>query len=298
MTRKEIRSRFDEIVSFAEVEKFIDTPVKRYSSGMLVRLGFAVAANLNPDVLIVDEVLAVGDFGFMKKSSAKMGEIAADGRTVLLVTHNLPIVEALTSRCLVMKTGELVDDGSTADVVKSYRGQWLQDAGNGEVPNKFETEVSNPKVFVENIQFLDENDQPVMAAESGKPLQLSFDVCADKDFRDLVVNVCLCRDKVVIAGSSSAGMLEGLSLVAGKRINMRIQYESLQLNCGKYTAVIFAMPSQFSTARACLSDYHSKGLVVEGIRATVDGYAVLPQRWNVRPAQAAATGPLGSGGDP
>src|SRR4029079_6746001 len=118
MTRREIRRKFDEIVAFAEVEKFIDTPVKRYSSGMLVRLGFSVAAHLNPEVLIVDEVLAVGDFGFMKKSSAKMGQIASDGRTVILVTHNLPVIEMLTNRCLVMKNGELAGDGPTAEIVK------------------------------------------------------------------------------------------------------------------------------------------------------------------------------------
>lgn len=284
MTRKEIRRKFDEIVAFAEVEKFIDTQVKRYSSGMLVRLGFSVAAHLNPEVLIVDEVLAVGDFGFMRKSSAKMGQIAAEGRTVILVTHNLPVIEMLTSRCLVMKNGELAGDGPTTEIVKSYRGQWLDSEEQTEIPTKYSTDVANPKVFIENIQILDENDQMVVAADSGKPLHLSFDLVSEEDFRELVVNVCLCRDRTVVSGSSSHQMLEGLSLSAGQRLKVRIQYESLNLNRGKYTAVIFALPSHLSSTKACLSDYHAKGFMVEGARTMADGHAILPQNWSVSPA--------------
>ncbi|MEX2287795.1 MAG: ABC transporter ATP-binding protein [Planctomycetaceae bacterium] len=286
MTRKEIRRKFDEIVSFAEVERFIDTPVKRYSSGMLVRLGFAVASNLNPEVLIVDEVLAVGDLGFIKKSSEKMGEVCADGRTVLLVTHNLPIIQALTKRCLVMKNGEIVGDGATSDVVKEYRGQWLEGAAATDIPTRYGIEISTPKVLVENIQFLDENGVPVIAAESSKPLQLSFDLIAEKNFPDVVVNVCLCRERVVISGSSSLSMLKGFSLVEGRRVNVRVHYETLPLNGGKYTVLIFAMPSMFSTPKACLSNYHAKVLVVEGTRPTAEGYAILPQTWTAQPAMA------------
>src|SRR6184192_1979559 len=95
MSRAEIRRKFDEIVSFADIEKFLDTPVKRYSSGMYVRLAFAVAANLEPEILVVDEVLAVGDAEFQKKCIGKMGDIAQSGRTVLLVSHNLPMISKL-----------------------------------------------------------------------------------------------------------------------------------------------------------------------------------------------------------
>src|SRR5207248_3410558 len=98
MRRREIQSRFEEIVSFAEVEKFVDTPVKRYSSGMYLRLAFAVAAHLEPDILIVDEVLAVGDAEFQKKCIGKMDEVARGGRTVLFVSHNLAVVQKLCSR--------------------------------------------------------------------------------------------------------------------------------------------------------------------------------------------------------
>jgi ABC-type polysaccharide/polyol phosphate transport system ATPase subunit len=283
MTRREIRRKFDEIVAFAEVEKFIDTPVKRYSSGMTVRLGFAVAAHLNPEVLIVDEVLAVGDFGFMRKSSAKMGEITAEGRTVILVTHNLPVIETLTSRCLVMKNGELVSDGPTAEIVKAYRGQWLESDAQSEIPTKFMTDVANPKVFVENVRFLDENRQPVVSTQSGKPMLLSFDLVADADFRELLIHVCLCRDRVVVSGSNSRQMLEGLSLSAGQRVNVCIRYDSVILNHGKYTAVIYALPSHLSSAKACLSDYSAKTFMVEGPRNLTEGYAALDQSWTLTP---------------
>ena len=285
MTRKEIRRKFDEIVSFAEVEKFIDTPVKRYSSGMMVRLGFAVAANLNPEVLIVDEVLAVGDLGFIKKSSHKMGEVCADGRTVLLVTHNLGIIESLTKRCLVMTNGVIVGDGSTGDMVKEYRSQFLEGAAAKDIPTRYCTEVATPKVSIENIEFLDENGAPVIAIESGRPLQLRFDLIAAEDFPDVIVHVCMCRERVVISGSSSTSMLDGLSLVAGQRVNVRICYETLPLHSNKYTFLIFVMPSLFSAPKACISDYHGKVLMVEGSRST-EGYAVLPQTWTAQPAVA------------
>src|SRR3954464_2770306 len=111
MKRSEIRVKFDEIVAFSEVEKFLDTPVKRYSSGMYVRLAFAVAAHLEPEVLIVDEVLAVGDAAFQKKCLGKMGEVAKGGRTVLFVSHNMPAIQQLCTRAVVMRAGNVVFDG-------------------------------------------------------------------------------------------------------------------------------------------------------------------------------------------
>jgi lipopolysaccharide transport system ATP-binding protein len=107
MTRAEIKRKFDEIVAFAEIERFLDTPVKRYSSGMYVRLAFAVAAHLEPEILIVDEVLAVGDAEFQKKCLGKMGEVASDGRTVLFVSHNSAAIKRLCSTCILMKNGRV-----------------------------------------------------------------------------------------------------------------------------------------------------------------------------------------------
>ena len=121
MSRREIVSRFDEIVDFSEVERFLDTPVKRYSSGMYVRLAFAVAAHLEPEILIVDEVLAVGDAEFQKKCIGKMEDASSrEGRTVLLVSHQMPTIQNLCTRCVLMDQGRIIADGSTSDVINAY----------------------------------------------------------------------------------------------------------------------------------------------------------------------------------
>ncbi|HEX4410960.1 MAG TPA: polysaccharide ABC transporter ATP-binding protein [Xanthobacteraceae bacterium] len=131
MTRAEIRVKFDEIVAFAEVDKFLDTPVKRYSSGMYVRLAFAVAAHLEPEILLVDEVLAVGDVAFQNKCLGKMSSAARSGRTVLYVSHNLGAVRALCSRGILLRNGHLVGDAPIDTVVAEYLrdGRGVSDAG-------------------------------------------------------------------------------------------------------------------------------------------------------------------------
>jgi lipopolysaccharide transport system ATP-binding protein len=123
MSRAEIRRKFDEIVAFAEVEKFLDTPVKRYSSGMYMRLAFAVAAHLEPEILVVDEVLAVGDASFQEKCLGKMGEVAKAGRTVLFVSHNIGAIKTLTRRCLFLMGGRLALDGSPDAAISEYLGK-------------------------------------------------------------------------------------------------------------------------------------------------------------------------------
>lgn len=120
MTKKEISGKFDEIVAFSGVEKYIDTPVKRYSSGMYVRLAFAVAAHLEPEILIVDEVLAVGDVEFQKKCIGKMKDVAGAGRTVLFVSHNMEAVKNLCSRALLLEHGSIVSEGSPTQVIETY----------------------------------------------------------------------------------------------------------------------------------------------------------------------------------
>lgn len=126
MTRQEIRSKFDEIVSFAEVEKFLDTPVKHYSSGMYVRLAFAVAAHLEPDILIVDEVLAVGDMAFQKKCLTQMEDTTRQGRTVLLVSHNMPTVLSLCTRAILLSGGVVASEGEPARVLETYQNAFRE----------------------------------------------------------------------------------------------------------------------------------------------------------------------------
>lgn len=125
MSSAEIRKKFDEIVTFSEIEKFLDTPVKRYSSGMYVRLAFAVAAHLEPEILIVDEVLAVGDAQFQKKCLGKMGEVAKGGRTVLFVSHNMPTIQNISNRVVWFQKGELKTDGEPGYIISQYLSEGL-----------------------------------------------------------------------------------------------------------------------------------------------------------------------------
>jgi len=120
MKKKEIDRKFDEIVAFSEVEKFLDTPVKRYSSGMYVRLAFAVAAHLEPDILLIDEVLAVGDAGFQKKCIEKMKNVAQEGRAILFISHNLTAVQSLCKRTIYIVDGRILKDGFTTESIDTY----------------------------------------------------------------------------------------------------------------------------------------------------------------------------------
>ena len=127
MSRAEVTRKFDEIVEFSGVEQFIDTPVKRYSSGMYVRLAFAVAAHLDPDILIVDEVLAVGDLRFQEKSLNRMQEVSSSGHTVLLVTHNMHMIKRFCMRAILLERGAVVTDGKPDDAIATYVGRQFMD---------------------------------------------------------------------------------------------------------------------------------------------------------------------------
>ncbi|MCI5138295.1 MAG: ABC transporter ATP-binding protein, partial [Candidatus Electrothrix sp. AR1] len=133
MSKQEIKTKLEEIIDFSGVESFVDTPVKRYSSGMYVRLAFAVAAHLEPEILIIDEVLAVGDAAFQKKCLGKMQEISGAGRAVLFVSHNMAAISTLCSRTILLNNGEVVDNGPTSDVVLSYFDRTAEKTKNNNI---------------------------------------------------------------------------------------------------------------------------------------------------------------------
>jgi lipopolysaccharide transport system ATP-binding protein len=163
MRKTEITRRFDEIVAFAEIDRFLDTAVKHYSSGMYVRLAFAVAAHLDPEILIVDEVLAVGDLAFQKKCLGKMGEVSRSGRTVLFVSHNMAAVENLCSRAVVLHQGTLEFDGIPKDAIQHYLNTLSSQAGKG---NAIDLDrVGTRRVVVapllKRMEFMTDRDQPL-----------------------------------------------------------------------------------------------------------------------------------------
>lgn len=182
MTRAEIRKKFDEIVAFAGVEKFLDTPVKRYSSGMYMRLAFAVAAHLEPELLVVDEVLAVGDAEFQKKCLGKIDEVSRqEGRTVLLVSHNMAAVAELADRALLLDAGSVVVDGSVAEAVSTYLSRG---ARKTTYIRPLNPRVSFPHIARAEILTSDPN----AVHRFGEPLEIKFWICHPA----LMINASFC----------------------------------------------------------------------------------------------------------
>ncbi|MGR3293121.1 MAG: ABC transporter ATP-binding protein [Candidatus Scalindua sp.] len=172
MDRWEVTRKFDEIVSFAEIEKFIDTPVKRYSSGMYMRLAFAVAAHLEPEILLVDEVLAVGDAAFQKKCLGKMGEVAEGGRTVLFVSHNMGAIETLCNKGILLESGKKVYEGKVQDVVSHYLSKNYEINEN---PLRNCGRIGNGKVRVVSFHLESPEGEVLDVAKSGKPVAFCFE---------------------------------------------------------------------------------------------------------------------------
>ncbi|MFW6145863.1 MAG: ABC transporter ATP-binding protein [Planctomycetota bacterium] len=194
MTRADIARRFDKIVAFSGIEGFLDTPVKRYSSGMRVRLGFAVAAHLEPEILIVDEVLAVGDAAFQKKCLGKMGQVAREGRTVLFVSHNMSAVTALCNRAILLEGGAIAVDGEVADAIDGYLGR---DAGSLEAlgPTWTFDEETARAAQITGVRLLDVAGQPSARHRLDDPVTIEIDFLLRRDFANLVAS-CQVRSRM------------------------------------------------------------------------------------------------------
>ena len=170
MRKKEIDRKLDEIIDFSGVERYIDTPVKRYSSGMYVRLAFAVAAHLEPEILIVDEVLAVGDAEFQKKCLGKMQSVSNQGRTVLFVSHNMSAIQSLCPRSILLKSGELVKDGPTDQIIQHYLGNEL--TTSNEIQFTQTTEYS----YISHLKLAHEDGSLGRSYKCGEPLCFDFKI--------------------------------------------------------------------------------------------------------------------------
>jgi lipopolysaccharide transport system ATP-binding protein len=189
MRSAEIKSKFDEIVAFAEVERFLDTPVKRYSSGMYVRLAFSIAAHLEPEILIVDEVLAVGDADFQKKSLSKMHSVAAkENRTVLFVSHNLQAVQALCDRVILLDSGTVVMRGVPRSVIMRYLAQ--VQSSNGEIVWHPDAAPGNEDLALVSVRVLTSDGEPSGILDSDRDLYVEVDFLA----RQLISNLCVGFD--------------------------------------------------------------------------------------------------------
>ena len=186
MRREETSQKFDEIVAFSEIERFIDTPVKRYSTGMYTRLAFAVAAHLNPEILIVDEVLAVGDASFQKKCLGKMGDVANEGRTVLFVSHNIASIQRLCTSVILLNGGRIVAHGSATEVTQLY----LQ-SGAANLLAWERTDPPSKAAYFQKIYLSDQTGESLECVTTASSLRINMDVVVRDAPRDMQLSVTL-----------------------------------------------------------------------------------------------------------
>ncbi len=299
MRRREIDTRLDKIVDFAGVEQFLDTPIKRYSSGMRLRLGFAVAAHLEPDILVVDEVLAVGDTEFQKKCLNAMEDLRGGGRTVLFVSHNLAAVENLCPRGIWIDHGKMQMDGPTGEVVKSYLASFINvnDTGGHDL-TRVEARTGNGDGRFTAIEFLDPAGQPLNYITSGCAVTLRFHFEVYRRIRDLRVGCEIHNDLGMRVSSSNNWVTDFYvaSVEPGKGY-MDWQIDFLNLMPGQYNLSLWLGPWEnlHDVLKHCVimdveaADYYKTG---RGIEPRF-GQVFMPCRWasDHLPLPAPATPP-------
>ncbi len=271
MRKKEIEQKFDEIVNFSEIEKFLDTPVKRYSSGMYVRLAFAVAAHLEPEVLLVDEVLAVGDIAFQKKCLGKMEDVAKGGRTVLFVSHNMGAIRQLVSKCILLDQGKIIFNGEKNECISKYiHYTFPETTAQGMFPDHIPGEES--PVVIKGIVLRDENGKYKSTFNLGESLTIEILLEAKAKGKRF-------QAMVQIQNEFGVFIYHCVSVDAGKPFfssglhsKLKVTFPKLKLYPGKYSVNIGVYRPGLSTIRM---DY-----IESAISFTVDQSAGLDE---VRP---------------
>ena len=257
MSKREIDSKFDEIVAFSEVEKFLDTPVKRYSSGMYVRLAFAVAAHLEPEILIVDEVLAVGDAEFQKKCLGKMREVSNSGRTILFVSHNMAAIQNLCNKCIYLKNGTLIEQGETSEVIHSYLRS--STASNHIDLSQRKDRSGNGAILFHSFKLKDKNGNLIAAAQSGSYVKIEIEFKHSKSI--------LSNFKIAVGIDDEYGQRitqlnneitdQVFEKISGESSIVCIEIEHLPLKQGDYTLALF------TTINGEIADWIQEAVVMQ-----------------------------------
>jgi lipopolysaccharide transport system ATP-binding protein len=234
MRKWEIEKKFDEIVSFSEIEKFIDTPVKRYSSGMYVRLAFAVAAYLEPEILVVDEVLAVGDLAFQNKCLGKMKEVAKGGRTVLFVSHNMGAIRSLCESAILLDNGKIIHKGTADEVVRHYiQNQTALFDESSFVVERDHEEVKNKSFYFNRVEMLNTKSENTNIFNYNEDLVLivSFGGFPKESFS---VEFYIYNELGQLVSGGSSGAYHGIYFNENTK-KVRIKIGPLTLTSGKYS---------------------------------------------------------------
>lgn len=258
MSRAEIKSKFDEIVAFAEVEKFLDTPVKRYSSGMYVRLAFAVAAHLDPEILIVDEVLAVGDAAFQKKCMTRMRDVASEGRTILFVSHNMAAIQNLCDSCIYLKSGKLIEQGETGKVISTYlrAGSAAKSINLADRTDR----SGNGAIRFESVQLMDGTgkDSPVLQTGMDGKISIRFTRPENKSLKNLQIALALDDENGQrVAHLNNELTNEVFESVTPDRCSVTITVPRFPFKQGMYSFTLFA------TVNGEIADWVQEAGVIE-----------------------------------
>jgi lipopolysaccharide transport system ATP-binding protein len=286
MSKVEIKKKFDAIVAFAEVERFLDTPVKRYSSGMYVRLAFAVAAHLEPEILIVDEVLAVGDAQFQKKCLGKMEEAGQDGRTILFISHNMQAVKKLCTRGIVLGGGRLVYQGSVENTITNYLDDSGQDREQSDIEHQIRALASDP-VFRFNTIGLTQCGKELHYVETGQPITVDIDFSVLQPVSGLRLFTDLCDSEGnVLARSFHDDDADDVAFFSPGRYQVKAFIPTNVLGPTSYTVVVRAgihnvrslCPSGIQIRLPLVhSDRHNRAYLNDTFRAKL----ILPIEWSL-----------------
>ena len=284
MRRSEIRKRFDEIVDFANMERFLDTPVKRYSSGMQVRLAFAVAAHLEPEILLVDEVLAVGDAAFQRKSLAKMAEVARAGRTVVFVSHNLATIQALCQRAILLEQGSVIADAPVEEAVTGYLRS-LERAATEDLLSRTDRDGRAwRESMVRRLGVFDAESGEADVVVGGRPVKIVVEVTEVLPMTECQLTI-LSSLGHPIATFDSELSAPGDERGPGSEPRIECQVDSLPLIPGRYRIdVLLKGRQEIQDGLQAAAYFDVEPGVIEGRPVPVagaDGDVVLPHAWRL-----------------
>ncbi|EKD55797.1 MAG: hypothetical protein ACD_59C00033G0005 [uncultured bacterium] len=263
MPKNDIQKKFDEIVEFSEVEKFLDTPVKRYSSGMYVRLAFAVAAHMEPEILIVDEVLAVGDAAFQKKCLGKMKGVSESGRTVLFVSHNMGAIEQLCNRGILLDKGLMVLSSDTNAVLSKYRefinrSQVTETSGIGNES----TRRGTGELRITSFQLLTKDNEPANEFDLGSTIRFKIGYKAIEELKGLAVAIFFKSNSTNEMISSLRHEVISMTLAPGNTGEVIIEFDGQTLRPGEYPLYIHISEKSYYSNKFDLLDGYVAPLVI------------------------------------
>jgi lipopolysaccharide transport system ATP-binding protein len=284
MPHREITKKFNQIVEFSEIGKFLDTPVKRYSSGMYVRLAFAVAAHLEPDILVIDEVLAVGDATFQRKCIDRMTELARQGRTILFVTHNMELIPRLCDRAVHLQKGEVMQVGPAEEVTHNYLDKMLQESRGGDLSKKPRTGDGRAK-FV-RAEAYDDAGRPVSVQTIGNNLTIKLEIETDQTLPNVSARIALQTlhgTHIITGWTKEAGV--HLSLTPGRQ-KIQCRFPNVNIRPGQ----TFLVNLLLSNDNSAVLDSVESAIVLDVISDEAhshlstnfdQGVWVTPQQWRI-----------------